>query len=239
MDIDFEHSKVHIRGEYTKTKVDRFVYLTTELADQLKLWIDYKYRERRRYMTEDKKNIFFKPQAHDTDLVFSSSLNQEQEHKYSDLDRILASLYVSYSIEFSKVTDRLKIGFEDITKRRRKIILHSFRRFVKTTISDLGYQDLSDFYIGHAGSTYWRKPESEKFQLFKRLESSLTYLDQTGLEKKHADLQTRLEVMERENLTLQRTIHERDTMSNDTITELSSKLLEVMKKVNELDRKRS
>ena len=37
---------------------------------------------------------------------------------------------------------------------RRKITLHSFRRFVKTTISDLGYADYSEWFIGHAGSTY-------------------------------------------------------------------------------------
>jgi len=40
---------------------------------------------------------------------------------------------------------------------RRKIILHSFRRFAKTTISDLGYADYSEWFIGHSGSTYWLK----------------------------------------------------------------------------------
>ena len=39
-------------------------------------------------------------------------------------------------------------------KIRRKNTLHSFRRFVKTTISDLGYADYSEWFIGHAGSTY-------------------------------------------------------------------------------------
>jgi hypothetical protein len=41
--------------------------------------------------------------------------------------------------------------------------------------------------------------------------------------------------MEQENLSLQKTIHEHEEVSNDAITELSSKLLEVMKKVNELE----
>jgi hypothetical protein len=40
-------------------------------------------------------------------------------------------------------------------QRRRKVTLHSFRRFVKTTISDLGYDDYSEWLIGHSGSTYW------------------------------------------------------------------------------------
>ena len=46
---------------------------------------------------------------------------------------------------------------EEGNERRRQITLHSFGRFVITTISDLGYQDFSEFMIGHAGSTYWKK----------------------------------------------------------------------------------
>jgi hypothetical protein len=53
-------------------------------------------------------------------------------------------------------------------ERRREITLHSFRRFVKTTISDLGYGDYSEWFIGHNGSTYWRKKESDKAELFKK-----------------------------------------------------------------------
>jgi hypothetical protein len=55
---------------------------------------------------------------------------------------------------------------EDGNERRRQITLHSFRRFVKTTISDLGYADYSEYFIGHAGSTYWRKKDSEKAGYF-------------------------------------------------------------------------
>ena len=40
-------SKAIIRGEYTKTKVDRYVFLTREMQHQLKIWLDYKYRKRR------------------------------------------------------------------------------------------------------------------------------------------------------------------------------------------------
>jgi hypothetical protein len=51
---------------------------------------------------------------------------------------------------------------EDGNQNRRQITLHSFRRFVKTTISDLGYFDFSEYFIGRSGSTYWRKKDSEK-----------------------------------------------------------------------------
>ena len=45
---------------------------------------------------------------------------------------------------------------------RRKITLNSFRRFVKTTISDLGYSDYSEWFIGDSSSTYWRKKITKK-----------------------------------------------------------------------------
>ncbi|HEY6884708.1 MAG TPA: tyrosine-type recombinase/integrase, partial [Nitrososphaeraceae archaeon] len=48
-DIDFKSSpvKLFVRGEYTKTKVDRTVFLTEELSKQLTDWLEYKYRTRR------------------------------------------------------------------------------------------------------------------------------------------------------------------------------------------------
>jgi hypothetical protein len=45
---------------------------------------------------------------------------------------------------------------------RREITLHSFRIFVNTTISDLGFSDYSKYHIGHTGSTYWRKKDRKK-----------------------------------------------------------------------------
>src|SRR5215218_11008716 len=38
---------VRIRGEFTKTRMDRYVFLTRELVEHCKAWIDFKYRPRR------------------------------------------------------------------------------------------------------------------------------------------------------------------------------------------------
>jgi integrase len=38
---------VRIRGEFTKTRTDRYVFLTRELVEQCKAWTDFKYRRRR------------------------------------------------------------------------------------------------------------------------------------------------------------------------------------------------
>jgi len=208
MDINFNKNTVDIRGEYTKTKQDRKVFLTNELVDQLKLWINYKYRERRRYLEHDRKNIRLIPKRNDHDLVFSSSFlfngkPKLKKDEYETVNRIYSTLVH----DFDKVSNRLGISYEDSTKRRRKITPHSFRRYVKSVISDLGYSDYSEWFIGHIGSTYYRKSDKEKYELFKKIEPYLTYLDQSGLERRGADLQNRLETMEHENKDLRENIN--------------------------------
>jgi integrase len=48
-DIDFDSipAKLFVRGENTKTKVDRIIFLTKEVTQQLKSLLDYKHRTRR------------------------------------------------------------------------------------------------------------------------------------------------------------------------------------------------
>jgi hypothetical protein len=69
-----------------------------------------------------------------TDLVFA--VYQGKESSNPD------SLYEDLRNSFAMTLDRSGKGnWEDDNQRRRKITLHSLRRFVKTTISDLGYVD--------------------------------------------------------------------------------------------------
>ena len=64
---------------------------------------------------------------------------------------------------FAKTLDRIGMGSrEDGNESRRQI---TFRRFVKYTISDLGHSDYSEWFIGHSGSTYWRKKDTEKAEI--------------------------------------------------------------------------
>ena len=84
--------------------------------------------------------------------------------------------------------------------------LKTFRDFVKSTISDLGYSDFSEWMIGHAGSTYYQKSEKERMELFGKLEHYLTYLDVASLEAKGADVEARTEQVMAENLTLKQQV---------------------------------
>src|SRR3954449_271816 len=48
-DINYEKhpAELYVRGENTKTKADRPIFLTSEVANQLDTWLKYKYRTRR------------------------------------------------------------------------------------------------------------------------------------------------------------------------------------------------
>jgi hypothetical protein len=143
------------------------------------------------------------------------------------------NLYVEFVRSFGKTLDRMNKGEreEGNNGRRREITLHSFRRFVKTTISDLGYSDYSEWFIGHFGSTYWRKKESEKAELFRKIEPYLTFLNIHQLERQGADIQSKLQELEDLNTSLR----ERDKVKDDAITHLSDQLLALSTRLQELE----
>jgi integrase len=215
-DIDFESNpvKLFIHGENTKTKVDRSVYLTNEIAKQLSSWLDYKYRTRRVCYTTTNVNDSKKkrttteyrtPTKNHNDLVFTVHQNlQHIQNIYTDLcagfDKTLDRIGMDTREEPAPSSSATMIRYQKDNGtrrrqyyRRRQITLHSFRRFVKTAISDLGYSDFSEWFIGHNVSTYWRKKESEKAEIFKKIEPYLTFLDFAKLEAKGADVETKLQ----------------------------------------------
>jgi integrase len=214
---------VRIRGEFTKTRMDRYVFLTRELVEQCKAWIDFKYRPRRITKVVSHSNISSSSRDDDDNRSGSHgnrTISQWVEPELSPDDMFFAmprgrqrsslqSLYVHMDEDFARTLDRIGFGNrENGNKGRREITFHSFRRFVKTTISDLGYQDFSEWFIGHAGSTYWRKKDSEKAELFRKIERYLTFLDITGLESKGADMETKTEHVMAENLSLKQQVDE-------------------------------
>jgi hypothetical protein len=118
-------------------------------------------------------------------------------------------------------------------ERRRQITLHSFRRFVKGTISDLGYGDYSERFIDHSGSTYWRKKESEKAELFKKIEPYLTFINIHQLERQGADIQSKIEELDEMNQSLR----QRDKVKDDAISQLSDQLMTLTTRLQEIERR--
>jgi integrase len=222
--------RVYVRGEYTKTRADRTVFLTEEIARQLTSWLDYKYRTRRVcYKTEQNgKTIteYRSPSKKETDLVFA--VYQDKKMPVPD------SLYNDLALSFGNTLDRMGKGSkEDGNEKRRQITLHSFRRFVKTTISDLGYSDFSEYFIGHSGSTYWTKKDADKAEIFQKIEPYLTFLNVQQLERQGADIQTKVEELEEVNQSLR----QRDKVKDDAISQLSDQLMALTTRLQEIERK--
>lgn len=199
-DLDFKSNppRVTIRGEFTKTKVQRYVYFTQECTKQLMDYLAYKHRTRRLSFNEKKHGKVLRVQKYVTpeprpdDLIFGIY------HQKKDVVPSVESLYIQYLLKVNHVLDRIGKGEREDGSKLRKITRHSFRRFVKSTISDLGYADFSEWFIGHVGSTYYRKKDNEKAELFKKIEPYLTFLDYSTLEAKGADQQTRLDQIQEE-----------------------------------------
>ncbi len=230
--LETKPSKIFVRGEYTKTKTDRYVFLTEEVVNQLKQWLEYKYRTRRvchkDINSEGKTISYYKtPERNDNDLVFA--VYQDREHANPKI------LYFDLAKSFGKTLDRMGKGLreESNNNRRRQITLHSFRRFVKTTVSDLWYADYSEYFIGHSGSTYWHKKDSEKAEIFGKIEPFLTFLNIHQLERQGADIQSKVEELEQ----LNQSMRYRDKMKDDAIAHLSDQLVAITGRLQELERR--
>lgn len=231
-DVDLESSppKLFVRGEFTKTRTDRTVFLTSELVNQLSSWLNYKYRIRRicRTSNNDDRTVteYRTPRKDGTDLIFAvHQLNPNPNYLYMNLRGL-----------FAKTLDRMGKGArEDGNEKRREITLHSFRRYVKTTISDLGYQDFSEYFIGHSGSTYWTKKESEKAEIFRKIEPYLTFLNVHQLERQGADIRSKVDELEELNESLR----ERDKTKDDAIAQLSDQLVTLTVRLQEIERRQN
>jgi integrase len=235
LDLESKPARVFVRGEYTKTKADRTVFLTEEMTQQLGSWLSYKYRKRR---------VCYKSQEHDHQnnektITEYRIPDREQNHLIFAVYQNTRTpnpdgIYDDIAKSFAKTLDRMGKGErEDGNEGRRQITLHSFRRFVKTAISDLGYSDYSEYFIGHSGSTYWQKKDSEKAELFRKIEPYLTFLNIHELERRGADIQSKIEELEELNQSLR----QHDKMKDDAIAHLSDQLVTITARLQEIERR--
>jgi integrase len=213
IDLSVNPTKIHIRKEYNKTKVARDVYISNEATYYLKQWIDWKYNNR------DRKRI-----RQEEDLVFTINRTRNPH-----------VLYVKIVTEFAKL---LKIVGMDERKeegvqKRRRITLHSLRRFVKTVISDQTNQDYSEWFLGHNKSPYYTKKELERREIYAtKCMKYLTFLDYTTLEATGKNIEAKLTEKEREIQLLRL----RDSMNTDAIANLSDQLAKVIHEIEQLKR---
>jgi integrase len=104
LDLQSNSPSLFVRGEFTKTKSDRTIYLTSELRDQLSSWLNYKYRSRRVcYSNSDRKTVseYRTPEKNETNLIFSvyqSTKNPNPHYLCYDIsicNRIFLPYYIN------------------------------------------------------------------------------------------------------------------------------------------------
>ena len=163
---------VRIRKQFSKTRTEHITFISNEAARYLKQWIDWKYRDRQAENKHLKNRI-----RTDTDLIFT---NVTYKGQYP------LGLYTKILFEFQKTLALAGMSTrkeEGAGHKRRKITLHSFRRFCKTTISNQAGSDFSEFILGHKGSVYYVNKTEELKRIYKdKCEKYLTFLDYPTLE---------------------------------------------------------
>ena len=220
-DIDFSVSpnKIHVRKEYAKTRVSRDIYISNEGTDYLKQWIEWKYR--------DKGDEWTKVQDPD-DLVFSVYRVKDEADPTCLYYKVIAEFQNLLAI--AGLDERKEEG----KQKRRKITLHSFRRFVKTVISDQTNQDYSEWFLGHSKSPYYTKKEPDRREIYAtKCMKYLTFLDYTTLEATGKNIEAKLSEKEREIQTLR----QRDSMNSEAIANLSDQLMGITSRLTEIEKK--
>lgn len=179
-DVDFDSTvtKIHVRREYAKTRVARDVYISDEATKYLQEWLKWKYRKRR--MHGDTRAIEKIPK--DSDLVFTGHQS------------IVDARAIYFKIRREFVSLLGIVGFEKRKEgqQRRTITLHSFRRYVKTVISDQVSKDYSEWFLGHSKSPYYSMKESMRREIYAtKCMKYLTILDFSALKSggKNIELQ--------------------------------------------------
>jgi integrase len=176
-DIDFSvnPTKIHVRKEYTKTRNARDVYISDEATQQLKQWIDWKYRD----TYQDPKS-----------LVFAVSSSQSDNP---------VSLYPQLNQQFGRLLQLTDYSEKKDGTVRRKITFHTLRRFTKTVISDQVNQDYSEWFLGHNKSPYYTKKEQDRKEIYAtKCMKYLTFLDYGILEATGKNIEAKLSEKESE-----------------------------------------
>ena len=191
-DVDFSISptKIYIRKEFSKTRRAREVYISDEAAKYLQELINSK------------------PNQNPDDLIFSKLK-----------ESLPRSIYFRLLTEFEKLLTAAGMDEKKDNSPRRKVTLHSFRRFVKGVVSDQAGQDYSEWFLGHNHSVYWTRKEQEHRNIYLKCMPHLTVLDYSQLDTRSKNIETAL--IEKDKAIQQ--LRQSDTEKNKQIEEMISK----------------
>jgi integrase len=215
-DLDFSVSptRIHIRKEFTKTKVSRDIYISDEATCFLKQWLEWKYNN------NERSHRLIKENNPDDDLVFTISDS-----------KIPQSFYPKIVLEFQKLLKVVNMDERKEGMRRRKITLHSFRRFCKSVISNQVNQDYSEWFLGHSKSPYYTIKESERREIYAtKCMKYLTFLDYTTLDSVGKSIEAKLSEKDREIQAMKEKMTEMERLMHTIGERLEVKVIKAPKK---------
>jgi integrase len=226
-DVDFTvlPTKIHVRKEYAKTRVSRDVWMSDEATKYLRDWLVFKHGNDILTIFDTNGNDNIHGNAKNRNRLLQSLIFQVQQNN----DHVTPkSLYLKMLIQFQKLLEIVGFGERKERMVRRKITFHSYRRFVKTILSDNVGKEYSEWYLGHAKSGYYvSKPEVRASTYVEKAMKYLTFLDYYTLEETSKSIESKLSEKEKEIQMLR----QKDATNTDAISALSDQLSYIMKEV--------
>jgi hypothetical protein len=159
---------VYMQAKYSKNKLPRTIYWSTEVKEQAwRLKLD--------------KYGYNKPDPED--LVFGIAKGADPQGVYERLAE-----------NFRDHLDR--IGFEKRLPglgRRHEVTLYSFRRYVETTVEDNTSANYADYILGHKKSPYYNHGEPERRKIYlEKCAVHLVYFNYKELEQELANKENQI-----------------------------------------------
>jgi integrase len=186
-DLDFQNNptKLHVRGEYTKTKVSRDIFISDEASKYLKDWIEYTFK-----IDVDRIKNINDPMGEY--LVFKVHKNTVSSNTHAIYQKLVSQFHI--------VLRSAGLGDRKESMKRGRITFHSFRRFVKTTISDSeAGSDYSEWFLGHRKNAYYSSKQTVRAEIYAtKVMKYLTFLDYSTLEAAGKNFDARINELEHE-----------------------------------------
>jgi len=186
-DLDFQSNptKLHVRGEYTKTKVSRDIFISDEASRYLKDWIEYTFK-----IDVDRTKNINGPMGEY--LVFKVHKNTVSSNTRAIYQKLVSQFHI--------VLRSAGLGDRKESMKRGRITFHSFRRFVKTTISDSeAGSDYSEWFLGHRKNAYYSSKQTVRAEIYvTKVMKYLTFLDFSVLKATGKNIEARIDEIEKE-----------------------------------------
>lgn len=189
---------VNASGRMAKTKKGKRRQLTNEMARQIEKLLVHTYRRRTiaRKVGDKWQKIPVVATPKGEDMMFAR-YHSDVETRVKRKGDSMFNLYMSAAKQFRITIDNLGIAYEDSGKRR-KVTLHTFRRFVFTQCERAVSRGYADYHVGRKIHEYIKRTPEQIAEDFASVEPYLTFLDTTAMDEKQKAITIELQTTRKE-----------------------------------------